>query len=171
MSPTYENTHSRRYPSTSRPLPSFLMGSQTALQVELVQTWLHHLLQPLTFLVADAFVLSQLLFCFSKHFRAPKSPEAPISSPALPSYAILCNTQHSHSIFPPGQPHIQFPAPLLPGSWGYTGTLLQLYQAPRQTTVNITSLQTSYSILHLLPKLGLTTLPGTKTISSFLNKS
>lgn len=58
------------------------------------------------------------------------------------------------------------PAPFLPGSRGHMSTIPQLYQAPWQTTVIITSLQASYGILHLLPKLGLTTLPGTLCLSS-----
>lgn len=158
MSLPPENTHYRRSPSTSS-LLSLLMGAQTAPQVELVQTLLHHLFQHLTFLVATAFVLSQLLFCFSEQFRPPKSLEALIRSLALPSYATHNSPTASYPLDSPTSTSL-----LLPDSRGHTGTIPQLYHRSPQTIVIITTLQT-YGILHLLPKLDLTMLLGTLCLS------
>lgn len=90
--------------------PSLLLGTQTALWVELVQTLLHHLFQqPLPLLVVAAFVLSQQLFCFSWQFRDPKSPEAPTASPALSSYTTPTPTQHLPPPWPDLHPHSLLP--------------------------------------------------------------
>lgn len=107
--------------------------------MELVQTLLHHLFQlPLPLLVAAAFVLSQLLFCFSWQFRAPKSPEAPTGSPALSSYTTQTLTQHpplDRPTAPPAPPRapgtIPLPSPSRdPCDHPHTADLLQHSPSP-----------------------------------------